>query len=224
MFPILLRMENTLQLAPSPLRSPDRRVTLGTRLSDGKDYSIKQISKFKFGKTKQLQQEFAEELKAEISILRSLSHPNIIKLHEVYENDQFLYLVTDLCKGGELFARIKALSEAESSYSEEDARQILKQLMQALEYLHSKKIAHCDLKVLFYFLCLCSSPRRSCRSCCFFKLLLFIFACLFRFASRVDFLVFGCSLFLFVRLCVTKRGGLWYRMQEKKHHIHQQRK
>ncbi|CAN0327643.1 unnamed protein product [Ascophyllum nodosum] len=58
----------------------------------------------------------------EIEILRCVDHPCIIKLYDVYEDDWFIHLVTELCTGGELFDRIiqKTKSE-ESHYSEKDA-------------------------------------------------------------------------------------------------------
>lgn len=43
---------------------------------------------------------------AEIQILRKLDHPNILKLYEVFTDDKRYYLVTELCKGGELFDEI----------------------------------------------------------------------------------------------------------------------
>jgi len=42
----------------------------------------------------------------EISILKKLDHPNIIKLYEIFEDERKYYLVTELCKGGELFDEI----------------------------------------------------------------------------------------------------------------------
>jgi len=48
-----------------------------------------------------------EELfKHEVTILKKLDHPNILKLYEVFEDDKRYYLVTELCKGGELFDEI----------------------------------------------------------------------------------------------------------------------
>jgi calcium-dependent protein kinase len=50
-----------------------------------------------------------EEEKAfqeEIAILSKLDHPNILKLYEIFEDDKRYYLVTELCKGGELFDEI----------------------------------------------------------------------------------------------------------------------
>ena len=42
-------------------------------------------------------------LKYEIDLLKNLDHPNIVKLYEVFEDKQNIYLVTELCNGGELF-------------------------------------------------------------------------------------------------------------------------
>lgn len=45
-------------------------------------------------------------LKYEIDILKNLDHPNIVKLYEVFEDNRYIYLVTELCTGGELFDEI----------------------------------------------------------------------------------------------------------------------
>lgn len=45
-------------------------------------------------------------LKYEIDILKNLDHPNIVRLFEVYEDEKHIYLVTELCTGGELFDEI----------------------------------------------------------------------------------------------------------------------
>ena len=47
--------------------------------------------------------EDADAFQHEIKILMSMDHPNIIKLYDVYETDDFVYLITELCEGGELF-------------------------------------------------------------------------------------------------------------------------
>lgn len=43
-----------------------------------------------------------EELRNEIDILKHLDHPNIIKLYETYENDEYIFLVQEICDGGDL--------------------------------------------------------------------------------------------------------------------------
>lgn len=57
----------------------------------------------------------------EISILKKLDHPNIIKLYEVYQDEKRYYIVTELCKGGELFDEIIRLGK----FSEQQAADII---------------------------------------------------------------------------------------------------
>uniref|UniRef100_A0A8C9GUM3 Protein kinase domain-containing protein n=1 Tax=Piliocolobus tephrosceles TaxID=591936 RepID=A0A8C9GUM3_9PRIM len=83
-----------------------------------------------------------ERLKREILIMKQMDHPNIIKLYEVYEDNDRLYLVLELCTGGELFDKIVKCG----SFSELEAYKIMKQVFSALYYCHSKNIIHRDLK------------------------------------------------------------------------------
>mmetsp|Transcript_16048 Transcript_16048/g.17955 ORF Transcript_16048/g.17955 Transcript_16048/m.17955 type:complete len:502 (-) Transcript_16048:65-1570(-) len=78
----------------------------------------------------------------EVSILKSLDHPNIIKIYEVYEDPNFYYLITELCTGGELFDKIISMSH----FDEKAAAQTLKQVLSAIVYCHQKNIVHRDLK------------------------------------------------------------------------------
>lgn len=85
---------------------------------------------------------FFQMLKQEIEIMTKLSHKNIIRLHEVLEETLNLYLVMEKCSGGELFDRI----QQRGSYSESDASSVLRQITEAISYLHRNNVAHCDLK------------------------------------------------------------------------------
>ena len=60
------------------------------------------------------------ELRNELDILRCLDHPNIIKLHAVYEDQKRIHIITDLCKGGDMVDAIIS----RYGYSEEEAAQI----------------------------------------------------------------------------------------------------
>jgi len=80
-------------------------------------------------------------LEREINILKSIKHENIIQIYDVYEDEKYVYLVLELAQHGELFDRIK-----EESLTEPQARKVMKQLFEALEYLHNQGIAHRDLK------------------------------------------------------------------------------
>ncbi|NXS54750.1 DAPK3 kinase, partial [Brachypteracias leptosomus] len=83
-----------------------------------------------------------EEIEREVTILQQILHANIIKLHDIYENKTDVVLILELVSGGELF---DFLAQKES-LSEEEAARFIKQILDGVNYLHSKKIAHFDLK------------------------------------------------------------------------------
>ncbi|XP_021263495.1 death-associated protein kinase 2 isoform X6 [Numida meleagris] len=83
-----------------------------------------------------------EEIEREVAILQQTLHANIIKLHDIYENKTDVVLILELVSGGELF---DFLAQKES-LSEEEATRFIKQILDGVNYLHSKKIAHFDLK------------------------------------------------------------------------------
>lgn len=71
-----------------------------------------------------------------------MDHPNVIKLYENFEDSRNVYLVMELCDGGELFDRIIE----KGHFSEKEARAIFKDIVSALAHCHSEKICHRDLK------------------------------------------------------------------------------
>uniref|UniRef100_A0A3B4U1W3 non-specific serine/threonine protein kinase n=1 Tax=Seriola dumerili TaxID=41447 RepID=A0A3B4U1W3_SERDU len=83
-----------------------------------------------------------EEIEREVGILQELQHTNVVALHDVYENRTDVVLILELVSGGELF---DFLAQKES-LSEEEATQFIKQVLDGVQYLHSKRIAHFDLK------------------------------------------------------------------------------
>uniref|UniRef100_A0A7S0VHK2 Protein kinase domain-containing protein n=1 Tax=Hemiselmis tepida TaxID=464990 RepID=A0A7S0VHK2_9CRYP len=83
-----------------------------------------------------------ESLEQEIAIMKKVDHPNCIKLHEVFDEKQKMYMVLDLVTGGELFDRIIARGH----YSEKDAAMLINDTLIAIGYLHSLGIVHRDLK------------------------------------------------------------------------------
>jgi len=81
-------------------------------------------------------------IKTEVAILRKLSHPNIVQIYEIYETEKHLYLVMEKMNGGELYEQIIERKK----YGEKHAARILKQIIVAIIYLHSKEVVHRDLK------------------------------------------------------------------------------
>ena len=78
----------------------------------------------------------------EIQIMKEMEHPNIVRLFETFEDAGFIYLVMELCVGGELFDRIIS----KRVFPEAEAVCTLKQILGAICYMHSKGVCHRDLK------------------------------------------------------------------------------
>ena len=114
------------------------RVLKIQNIETGKLYACKELQKNELADI--------DSFNREIDILIKLDHPNIIKLYEVYENEDFIYIVMELCNGGELFDRIIKRTEMGNPFTEKEAATIFKQLMSAVSYCHSNKIVHRDLK------------------------------------------------------------------------------
>ncbi|PKI38344.1 hypothetical protein CRG98_041255 [Punica granatum] len=87
--------------------------------------------------------EDVRSVKLEIEIMTQLSgHPNVVDLKEVYEEEDYVHLVMELCAGGELFHKL----EKHGRFSETEARVIFRHLMQVVLYCHDKGVVHRDLK------------------------------------------------------------------------------
>ena len=90
----------------------------------------------------QLGSEEEQALINEINIVKTLDHPNIMKVFEYYNTEKCLYIVSELLSGGELFDKI-----TENKFLKEDVcAYLMKQIFSAVDFCHEKKIIHRDLK------------------------------------------------------------------------------
>ena len=89
-----------------------------------------------------------KDFKTEIKILAMLDHPNILRLFQVIEDSKNIYLIMELCSGGELCSRMQ-----NNHYKEKEAAKLMEQITSAVAYCHEKGICHRDLKpqnILFW--------------------------------------------------------------------------
>ena len=93
-------------------------------------------------KNGELKQEDIDSLHEEVAVLRSVDHPNIVKLYDFFDEKRYYYMAIELMEGGELFERIVK----KTFYNEMDARGLVRILLDALAYLHHRGIVHRDLK------------------------------------------------------------------------------
>lgn len=109
-------------------------VRSGIRLSDEALVAIKQVVKRKLRSS--------TSLAAEVEFLKECEHNNIIKLLDVYESNTSVYLVTELCSGGEVYERIAKRGRL----SETEANSLAAQMVRAVRHMHSRGVVHRDLK------------------------------------------------------------------------------
>eukprot|EP01016_Furgasonia_blochmanni_P034583 TRINITY_DN3755_c0_g1_i11.p1 TRINITY_DN3755_c0_g1~~TRINITY_DN3755_c0_g1_i11.p1 ORF type:complete len:632 (+),score=113.56 TRINITY_DN3755_c0_g1_i11:321-2216(+) len=116
------------------------KVYLCLNQDDEKEYAVKVFNKKIISKNSNS----VPSLINEIKIMRMINHENIIKLYQVYETKDSIYLVMELLTGGNLLERM----DSAGLPSEKELLLIIYQLLKALTYLHSKGIMHRDLKLM----------------------------------------------------------------------------
>jgi protein-serine/threonine kinase len=115
------------------------KVKLGWRRDGGVQVAIKLIRRESLGANPSR----LPKIYREISILRDLSHPNIVRLHEMVETDRYIGIIMEYASGGELFDFI-----LNNRYLKDHAaRRLFAQLISGVGYLHKKGIVHRDLKL-----------------------------------------------------------------------------
>ncbi|KAG5556002.1 hypothetical protein RHGRI_006588 [Rhododendron griersonianum] len=105
----------------------------------GQDVAVKVIPKSKMTTAIAI-----EDARREVKMLRALTgHRNLVQFYDAYEDDSNVYIVMELCTGGELLDRI--LSRG-GKYSEDDAKEVMVQILSVVSYCHLQGVVHRDLK------------------------------------------------------------------------------
>lgn len=112
------------------------KVKLAKHIPTMKEVAIKIIDK------SLLNQQSLKKLFREVTIMKMLNHPNIVKLYEVIDSQRILYLVMEYASGGEVFDYLVA----HGRMREKEARAKFRQIVSAVQYCHQKQIIHRDLK------------------------------------------------------------------------------
>ena len=107
--------------------------TAGATCTNYQLLALKEISKDRVDEL------FLKEMRNEVAILRTLDHPNIVRVYDMFESKRAIYMVMEYCKGGDLFTRVP--------YTEAQAAKIMTKLLSAIAYCHERKIIHRDLKM-----------------------------------------------------------------------------
>eukprot|EP00929_Paragymnodinium_shiwhaense_P097329 TRINITY_DN59055_c0_g1_i2.p1 TRINITY_DN59055_c0_g1~~TRINITY_DN59055_c0_g1_i2.p1 ORF type:complete len:555 (+),score=146.07 TRINITY_DN59055_c0_g1_i2:122-1786(+) len=113
------------------------QVTLAKSKRGGHKYAVKPF------KLTSIDKEKRDELASECEIFLGMDHPHVARLVDVYESAESLQLVMECMTGGELFTRI----QKRKRFSEQDASEATRQMLLAINYLHSHGVVHRDLKL-----------------------------------------------------------------------------
>lgn len=105
--------------------------------STRKEFAIKSIK---------IANQNAADIKREVSLLRTLDHPSIMKLVDVFEDDEFVHIISEQYTGGELFDKIIENTTDDHCLPESEAARIIHSILSAVEYLHKCNIVHRDIK------------------------------------------------------------------------------
>eukprot|EP00743_Colponemidia_sp_Colp-15_P000268 GILK01000315.1.p1 GENE.GILK01000315.1~~GILK01000315.1.p1 ORF type:complete len:356 (-),score=65.20 GILK01000315.1:193-1176(-) len=101
-----------------------------------REYAVKIVDR------SNLEAEDEAALQTEVEILQRVDHPHVVSLHEIFDEKSKLYMVMELMTGGELFDRIVA----KEHYSEKEAADTIRPVVEAIQYCHRMGIVHRDLK------------------------------------------------------------------------------
>ncbi|CAK8560620.1 unnamed protein product [Lathyrus sativus] len=136
---------------PIPPRTRVGKYQLGKTIGEGSFAKVKLAKNVENGdfvaikildRNHVLRHNMMDQLKREISAMKMINHPNVVKIFEVMASKTKIYIVLELVDGGELFDKIAT----HGRLKEDEARSYFQQLINAVDYCHSRGVYHRDLK------------------------------------------------------------------------------
>ncbi|XP_051215824.1 calcium-dependent protein kinase 18 isoform X2 [Lolium perenne] len=108
-------------------------------------HSDERVAVKRIDKNKMILPVAVEDVKREVKILKALyGHENVVHFYNAFEDGNYVYIVMELCEGGELLDRI--LAKKDSRYSEKDAAVVVRQMLKVAAECHLHGLVHRDMK------------------------------------------------------------------------------
>lgn len=139
-------------------RDPLKDFTLGKKLGEGvsgetfaatnKKDATEKVALKKIPKATLEEDEARQMVISEVWMLREMGvHPNIVRLHSVYEDNSHVYIAMELLSGGELLEKITTRGQQKKDFTERSCRAIVRVVLQIVDFMHCQKVCHRDLKL-----------------------------------------------------------------------------
>ncbi|GAX77057.1 hypothetical protein CEUSTIGMA_g4503.t1 [Chlamydomonas eustigma] len=117
-------------------------VSVAVHKDTGKRFAMKTISKH-VQRAAERKDQFCKDVRNEVEIMYHLGgHPHIVQLQSVYEDSDNIYLLLEICEGGDWFDRLLH----HGSYSEKDTAEVARVMLETIAYCHSMGVVHRDIK------------------------------------------------------------------------------
>ena len=114
---------------------------LAVHIPTGHKVAVKIIAKRKFFLNKKMEGNIQREMRL-LDEISEMDHPNIVKTYGSIDEPAYIYIVMELCEGGELLEALETVG----TYTEADAADVVERCAETLQYLHAKGIVHRDIK------------------------------------------------------------------------------
>ena len=115
------------------------KVNIGLNILTGRIVAIKSFDKKKLS----MNSENMKKIIYESNLMKKLNHPNITKILEMFEDEQYFLIIMEYINGGNLFSFVKKRRKL----SEKTAKFLFRQIILGIQHIHSKKIVHRDIKL-----------------------------------------------------------------------------